>query len=44
MISKIQHVFALSRQGAKDFVKAVVLTVICNISLMIPVGVTMAVI
>ena len=24
MISKIQHVFALSRQGAKDFVKAVV--------------------
>lgn len=44
MISKIQHVFALSRQGAKDFVKAVALTVICNISLMIPVGVTIAVI
>lgn len=44
MISRIERVFALSHQGAKDFVKAVLLTVICNISLMIPVGVTMSVI
>lgn len=44
MIAKIQHVFALSRQGAKDFVKAVLLTVVCNISLMLPVMVLMAVI
>ena len=44
MISKIERLFALSHQGAKDFVKAVLLTVVCNISLMLPVGVIMAVI
>lgn len=44
MISRIEHLFALSHQGAKDFVKAVLLTVVCNISLMLPVGVIMAVI
>lgn len=42
MIAKLQHLFALSEQGAKDFVKAVAWTVVCNLSLMLPVGVIMA--
>ncbi len=44
MIRRLQHVFALSEKGAKDFVKAVVWCFFCNISLMLPVGVVMAVI
>lgn len=44
MIQKLQYTFALSEKGAKDFIKAVVLCFACNISLMIPVGVVMAVI
>lgn len=39
MIRRLQHVFALSEKGAKDFVKAV----LCNISLMLPVGAVMAI-
>lgn len=42
MIKKLQHVFALSEQGAKDLVKSTFWTVVCNISLMLPVGVIMA--
>lgn len=42
MIRKLQHVFALSEKGAKDFVKAVVWCFFCNISLMLPVCVVMA--
>lgn len=44
MIRRLQHVFALSEKGAKDFVKAVIWCFFCNISLMLPVGVVMAVI
>lgn len=44
MIRRLQHVFALSERGAKDFVKAVIWCFFCNISLMLPVGVVMAVI
>lgn len=44
MIARLQHVFALSEKGARDFVKAVVLCFLCNISLMLPIGVVMAVI
>ena len=44
MIRRLQHVFALSEKGAKDFVKAVIWCFLCNISLMLPVGVVMAVI
>ena len=39
MIRRLMHVFALSEKGAKDFVKAVIWCFLCNISLMLPVGV-----
>lgn len=42
MIRKLQHLFALSEKGAKDFVKAVIWCFLCNISLMLPIGVVMA--
>ena len=42
MTQRLQHLFALSEQGAKDLVKAVVWCFLCNVSLMLPVGVTMA--
>lgn len=42
MIRRLQHTFALSEKGAKDFVKAVVWCFLCNLSLMVPVGVVMA--
>lgn len=42
MIAKLQHIFALSQKGAKDFVKAVIWCFLCNVSLMLPVGVVMA--
>ena len=42
MIDRLQHVFALSEKGARDFVKAVLWCFVCNISLMLPVGVIMA--
>ncbi len=38
MIAKIQKVFALSERGAKDLVKATLLTIASNLSLMFPVG------
>jgi ATP-binding cassette subfamily B protein len=41
MIKRIQHFFALTERGAKDLVKSTLWTVICNISLMLPVGVIM---
>lgn len=43
MTAKLQHIFALSEQGAKDLVKAVFWSFVCNISLMLPVGAVMAV-
>ncbi len=43
MTRKLQHVFALSEQGAKDLVKAVIWCFVCNVSLMVPIGVVMAV-
>ena len=42
MIRRLQHTFALSEKGAKDFVKAVIWCFFCNISLMLPVGAVMA--
>ncbi len=36
MIEKLQHKFALSGQGAKDMVKAIVLVAVSNIALMFP--------
>lgn len=39
MIRRLMHVFALSEKGAKDFVKAVIWCFVCNVSLMLPVGV-----
>ena len=42
MIRKLQHTFALSEKGARDFVRAVAWCFLCNISLMLPVGVVMA--
>ncbi len=42
MIRRLQHVFALSEKGAKDFVKAVIWCFFCNVSLMFPVGIVMA--
>ena len=42
MIRKLQHVFALSEKGTRDFVKAVVWCFLCNVGLMLPVGVVMA--
>ena len=44
MTKKLQHIFALTEQGSKDLVKAVIWCFICNISLMIPVGAVMWVI
>lgn len=44
MIKKLQKTFALSQQGAKDLIKSTLWTVICNLSLMLPVGVIMAVV
>ena len=41
MTKKLQHVFALSEKGAKDLVKAVIWCFVCNVSLMIPVGVVL---
>lgn len=38
MVRKIQTVFALSEKGAKDLIKAVILTVLANLSLMLPAG------
>ena len=38
MLNKIQRKFALSRQGAKDLIKACISCVITNIALMMPVG------
>ncbi|HJC24790.1 MAG TPA: ABC transporter ATP-binding protein/permease [Candidatus Eisenbergiella merdavium] len=43
MTKKLQHIFALSGQGALDLVKAVGWCFLCNVSLMLPVGVIMAV-
>ena len=42
MMGKLQHMFALSEKGARDLVKAVFWSFLCNLSLMLPVGVTMA--
>ena len=42
MIQKLQHMFALSERGAKDLVKSTLWTVVCNLSLMLPIGVIMA--
>lgn len=44
MTRRIQHIFALSEQGAKDLIKAVVWCFVCNISLMFPIGILMTVI
>ena len=44
MIAKLQHLFALSHQGARDLVKAVVWCFLCNLSLMLPVGAVLLVI
>ena len=41
MTERLQHWFALSEKGAKDLIKAVVWCFICNIGLMLPVGVVM---
>ena len=41
MIDRLQHVFALSEKGARDFVKAVLWRLVCTISLMLPVGAIM---
>lgn len=38
MIRKLQHWFALSEKGARDLVKAVILSFMCNLGLMLPVG------
>ncbi len=43
MTKKLQHLFALSERGAKDLVKAVLWCFVCNVGLMLPVGVVMAV-
>ena len=43
MIKKIQRMFALTEQGAKDMVKATWLSALANISLMFPVGLLIAV-
>ena len=42
MIKKLQHIFALSERGAKDLVKSTLWTVVCNIALMLPIGIVMA--
>ena len=38
MTKKLQHLFALSKKGAEDLVKAVIWCFVCNLSLMLPVG------
>lgn len=38
MLKKLQHKYALSEQGAKDMVKAIVVIVFSNIALMLPSG------
>jgi ABC-type multidrug transport system, ATPase and permease components len=38
MIRKIQKIFALTEQGARDLIRATLLTVAANLSLMLPVG------
>ncbi|MFT9056745.1 MAG: ABC transporter ATP-binding protein [Ethanoligenens sp.] len=43
MIRKLQKTFALTEKGAKDLVKATLLTVAANLSLMLPVGLLIAV-
>ena len=42
MIKRTQRIFALSEKGAKDLVKSTLWSVICNISLMLPIVVIMA--
>lgn len=42
MIRKLQYIFALSEQGAKDLVKSTIWTVVCNIALILPIGIVMA--
>ena len=37
MIRKLQYRFALTEKGAKDLIKATLLTVFANITLMVPV-------
>lgn len=39
MIEKLQHKYALSRQGAKDMIKACICVTITNMALMLPAGV-----
>ena len=41
MTRKLQHWFALSEQGAKDLTRAVIWCFVCNLSLMLPVGVVL---
>ena len=41
MTRKLQHWFALSEKGAKDLVKAVAWCFVCNLSLMVPIGVVL---
>lgn len=38
MLKRLQHKYALSEQGAKDMVKAIVVIVLSNIALMLPSG------
>lgn len=42
MTKRLQHIFALSERGARDLVISTLWTVICNIALMLPIGVVMA--
>jgi ATP-binding cassette subfamily B protein len=39
MIEKLQHKYALSRQGAKDMIKACICVTVTNMALMLPAGV-----
>ena len=41
MIRKLQKIYALSEQGAKDLVKATAWTVAANLSLMVPMSILM---
>lgn len=41
MIKKLQHIFALSERGAKDILKSICWTLICDLCLMLPIGVVM---
>jgi len=41
MIKRLQHVFALSKKGATDLVKAIAWSVVCDLCLMLPIGVIM---